>query len=70
MGRFYHLYYSLFASLAMEEAGPLEAGLFTAHPEDRGDSYDQHHQVLDEEEGQVGTAGLLHLNINTQHKCK
>lgn len=53
--------YVLFASLAVEEAGPLEAGLLTAHPEDRGDSHNQHHQVLDEEERQVGPAGALHL---------
>ncbi len=53
--------YVLFASLAVEEAGPLEAGLLTAHPEHRGDPHDQHHQVLDQEQGQVRTAGLLHL---------
>lgn len=54
--------YVLFASLAVEEAGPLEAGLLTAHPEHRGDSYDQHHQVLDQEQGEVRTTGLLHLH--------
>lgn len=45
----------------MEETGPLEAGLLTAHPEHRGDSYNQHHQVLYEEQHQVGVTGLLHL---------
>lgn len=59
--------YVLFASLAMEEAGPLEAGLLTAHPEHRGDSYDQHHQVLDQEQGQVRTTGALHLQTHTQN---
>lgn len=45
----------------MEEAGPLKAGLLTAHPEHRGDPYDQHHQVLDEVQGQVGSTSALHL---------
>lgn len=61
--------YVLFASLAMEEAGPLEAGLLTAHPEHRGDSYDQHHQVLDQEQGQVRTTGALHLQTHTHRMC-
>lgn len=60
--------YVLFASLAVEEAGPLEAGLLTAHPEHRRDSYDQHHQVLDQEQGQVRTTGLLHLQ-DTHRRC-
>lgn len=47
----------------MEEAGPLEAGLLAAHPEDRRDAHHQGHQVLDEEEGEVGVAGLLHLGV-------
>lgn len=59
--------YVLFASLAVEEAGPLEARLLTAHPEHRGDSYDQHHQVLDEEQGQVRATGALHLQGHTQN---
>lgn len=59
--------YVLFASLAVEEAGPLEAGLLTAHPEHRGDSYDQHHQVLDQEQDQVGTTGALHLSDTHTH---
>lgn len=60
--------YVLFASLAVEEAGPLEARLLTAHPEHRGDSYDQHHQVLDQEQGQVRTTGALHLqDTHTQN---
>lgn len=53
--------YVLFASLAVEEAGPLETRLLAAHPEHGGDSYDQHHQVLDQEQGQVRTTGVLHL---------
>lgn len=56
----------LFASLAVEEAGPLEAGLLAAHPEDGGNSYDQHHQVLDQEQDQVGTTGAVHLQT---HRC-
>lgn len=53
--------YVLLASLAVEEAGPLKAGLLAAHPEHGGDAHDQHHQVLDEEQGQVGSTGVLHL---------
>ena len=45
----------------MEEASPLEAGLLTADPEHRGDSYDQHHQILDQEQGKIGAAGALDL---------
>ena len=51
----------LFASLAVEEASPLKAGLLAPHPEHRGDSHNQHHQVLDEEEDQVGPTDALHL---------
>ena len=47
--------------MAVEETGPLKAGLLTAHPEDRGDAHHQHHQVLNEKEGDVRPARLLHL---------
>lgn len=49
------------APLAVEEAGPLEAGLLAAHPEDGGDPHHQHHHVLEQEQAQVGTAAGLHL---------
>lgn len=53
---------SLFFVMAVKETGPLEAGLLTAHPKDRGDSHHQHHQILNEEEGNTGPAYLLHLS--------
>lgn len=45
----------------MEEAGPLEAGLLAPHPEDGGDSHDEHHQVLDEEQDEIRATGTVHL---------
>lgn len=51
----------LFAPASVHEAGPLEAGLLAAHPEHRGDSHHQHHQILNEEENCSWMAGLLHL---------
>ena len=53
--------HSLFPAVAVEEAGPLEAGLLAAHPEDGGDANHQRHQVLDEKQGEVRVTGLLHL---------
>lgn len=50
-----------FASPAVEEAGPLKAGLLAAHPEDRGDSHHQHHHVLEQEQAQLRTAAAVHL---------
>lgn len=55
--------HSLFPAVAVEEAGPLEAGLLAAHPEDRRDAHHQRHQVLDKEQGQVRVTGLLHLGV-------
>lgn len=57
----HYIKYVLFASLAVEETSPLKAGLLASNPENRGDSHNQHHQVLDEEEDQVGATGVLHL---------
>ena len=57
---------SLFALVAVQEAGPLEAGLLAAHPEDGGDPHHQHHQVLDEEEDQRWLVALLHLGGDTR----
>lgn len=55
---------SLFASAAMKKAGPLEAGLLTAHPEHRRDADHQHHQVLHDEQNQVRPARLVHLHTH------
>lgn len=52
---------SLFFAMPVEETGPLEAGLFTADPKHWGDAHHQHHQVLDEEQGDIWPACLFHL---------
>lgn len=36
----------LFASASTKEAGPFKTGLLAAHPENRGDSHHQHHQIF------------------------
>lgn len=51
----------LFASASVEEAGPLKAGLLTAHPENGGDPHHQHHHVFDQEQSHYWPAGLFNL---------
>lgn len=51
----------LFASASVHEAGPLKTGLLAAHPENRGDSHHQHHQIFNQEQNCSWMVGLLHL---------
>lgn len=60
--------YSLFFPAPVEEAGPLKAGLFAAHPEHGGDANHQGHQVLHEEQNQVWTAHLSDLGRETHER--
>lgn len=53
--------YSLFFPAPVEEASPLETGLFASNPEDRGYPNYQSHEILHEKENQIWTTHLSDL---------
>lgn len=53
--------HSLFFPAAVEEAGPLKAGLFASDPEDRRDSHNESHQIFHQKEDQVWVTHLGNL---------
>lgn len=60
----------LFASASVHETGPFETGLLAAHPEHRGDSHYQHHQIFHEEQNRSWVAALLHLRGQERMKVR
>ena len=50
---------------AVEEEGPLGAGLLAADPEHARDAHHQGHHVLDQEQSQVRTAALCRLGTKS-----